>query len=202
MYSTKKTSILNGLNLKLVPFDFDWSNYDNDERSVLTQMRKAIKFYVDMGVLSASHFCKIDHRSTKRAGAYSPRRKVIKIASWLFRSNSAQEVESTIKHEIAHAIDIDNFGIQYSGGKRDLHGRTWKAIARAIGDDGERCYDSNTVNNDTAFKYTLRTNCCGMEIGRSKMTERVRRGFERGSRTFSCCNAPRSERTVTIIDNY
>lgn len=190
------------LTRKLKPFNFDWSNYHNDERTVVEQTRKAIQYYKDMGVIDSTTTCRINHRASRKAGTYCYVTQVVTIYAWLFRNNSAQEVENTIKHEIAHAIDIHNYGIRYRGSKRILHGHTWKAIARAIGDDGERCYDGKTVKNDAKkHKYTLRTQCCGYETTRQRLTTRIRRSIESGSAVFSCCNRPRSERRIIIIEN-
>jgi predicted SprT family Zn-dependent metalloprotease len=182
------------------PFDFDWSGNQTREMKVLFQLSNALKFYANMGILPTSNPVRpvINRRSKRVAGWFKKRGNnvSVEISAWLIRDNSFQEIENTIKHEIAHAI------AWYCYGKDCGHNHLWRAIAISIGDDGARCYDSKKVVNNNNFKYTLVTDCCGMKVGRTRITANVRKGIERGTRTFSCCSAPRRERTIKIIQNY
>tara|TARA_R110001592_G_scaffold241737_1_gene502205 strand:- start:32 stop:535 length:504 start_codon:yes stop_codon:yes gene_type:complete len=70
--------------------------------------------------------------------------------------NSEEQVRETILHEIAHALDVEKRG--YSS-----HDYKWNAIARSIGCTGERCYDSNLVEQPKS-KYSLICNSCKREV--------------------------------------
>ena len=196
MYNPTK---LRELKSDLVPFNFDWTGFGSNEDKTMEQMFNALKFYKNMGVLDLRYTCRIDRRTSKRAGVCNYGKCFIGVSHWLIRDNPLQEVENTIKHEIAHAIAITQFGREHGRG----HGYVWKTIARAIGDDGERCYSSATVKNTTKSKWTLKTDCCGSEIKRHKLSEKMKRGVTRGTVYATCCkHLPRDERRVRIIQNY
>lgn len=72
-------------------------------------------------------------RARKRLGACHQHRREITLSSYLTRSLSEDEVEETLRHEIAHAIDVEKRGT--TG-----HDATWKAIATACGARPERCH--------------------------------------------------------------
>ncbi|MBS1807533.1 MAG: SprT-like domain-containing protein [Acidobacteria bacterium] len=74
-------------------------------------------------------------KSKRTFGACSEARKLIKLSAPLTLLNPESEVLDTILHEIAHGLAGHNAG----------HNEKWKRIARSIGCNGERCYDSTVV---------------------------------------------------------
>lgn len=76
-------------------------------------------------------------------------------------------IRNTILHEIAHALSVYVYGIRSGRG----HGHNWKAIAKQIGCDGERCYDGETVNLPKA-KYSLTCDNCGYESPKHRKVSR------------------------------
>lgn len=67
-------------------------------------------------------------------------------------------IYNTILHEIAHALSVHVYGIRLGKG----HGSYWQSIARQIGCDAKRCFDSETVNMPKG-KYSLICDSCGYE---------------------------------------
>ena len=86
------------------------------------------------------------------------------------------KIYDTILHEIAHALCVHVHGISIGKG----HGSNWKSIARQIGSDGKRCFNSETVNMPKG-KYSLICDSCGKESTKHrKITKRYA--------CASCCN--------------
>lgn len=79
----------------------------------------------------------------------------IKLSKILTSLNSEEKVKDTILHEIAHALDVEERG--YSN-----HDTNWNRIARSIGCDGERCYNSMEINQPKS-KYSLMCMSCKKE---------------------------------------
>jgi predicted SprT family Zn-dependent metalloprotease len=134
------------------PMNFDWDSIKLSETDkkyssnhkihiVLQMMRKALDFY-DL----KSWSIRFD-KAKKRAGQCSYRERRISLSAHFVELNSYQEIENTIKHEIAHALSYIHFGV--TG-----HGVKWQRLAIAIGDDGKRCYDSAKVSMPKG-KYVL-----------------------------------------------
>lgn len=78
-------------------------------------------------------------RSRLRFGMCSPRSRRIQLSRHLTALNAPVQVEDTIRHEIAHALAFIKYGRNVG------HGPRWKAIAREIGADPRRCYDTTAV---------------------------------------------------------
>jgi predicted SprT family Zn-dependent metalloprotease len=57
--------------------------------------------------------------------------------------NDREQVEDTIRHEIAHALCTPP--IRVRGVKRDSHGEEWKRMCKRTGAKPERCYNMDTV---------------------------------------------------------
>jgi len=75
--------------------------------------------------------------------------KKIGLSKKMTEARTDKEVEQTILHEIAHAIDVE---IRRSSN----HDYFWKQIAEACGHSGERCTKvSQTVRNDTYKWYAF-----------------------------------------------
>lgn len=85
-------------------------------------------------------------------------------------------IYNTILHEIAHALSVHIYGIKIGKG----HGSQWKSIAKQIGCDGKRCFESASVNVPKG-KYSLICDNCGYE---SQKHRRVTRSYA----CSKCCD--------------
>jgi predicted SprT family Zn-dependent metalloprotease len=74
-------------------------------------------------------------RAVRRFGRCCYRTQTISLSEPLVRRNGREEVEETIRHEIAHALVGPGHG----------HGRVWKQMAVACGARAERCYSADRV---------------------------------------------------------
>lgn len=68
----------------------------------------------------------------RRAGCCFHSARVISLSRPLTKLRDTDDVRNTVLHEIAHAI----------AGHRAGHGPEWVTIARRIGCNGQRCYES------------------------------------------------------------
>jgi SprT protein len=112
-----------------------------------------------------------------RFGQCDHKRHRISLSRHLSVTNSEDDVEQVILHEIAHAL----------AGSKEGHGRAWLAIARSLGYRGGRTH-SAVVPTDTAKWRGL---CpVGHEVVR----------FRKPKRTMSCakCSARFSEAHVIV----
>ncbi len=156
----------------LKPMIFDWSSTKNQTvyQKVIELTSKALLFY-DLANWSVDF-----DKAKKRAGCCSFIEQKISLSKHFVKLNSIKEIEATIKHEIAHAIAYIHFG--HSG-----HGRIWKKVAIAIGDDGKRCYDSTKVVMPTG-KYIFECSSCHKEVHYHKKP-RVTRACGKCCREFN-----------------
>lgn len=86
-------------------------------------------------------------RARKRLGACRPKTRQITLSAHLSRTLPPAEVEDTIRHEIAHALDHE---LHPNRRGRRAHDRTWKALARRCGATPERCFDGELPDDPTA----------------------------------------------------
>lgn len=184
------------------PFDFDWGGYSSKEDKVMTQTLKALRHYADMGLIPHSVSYKLNRRSKKTAGWFKVRgtrtnhTSWVELAKWFVDANVFEEIEGTIKHEIAHAIEFHNLG------GRVGHDYRWVAIATAIGDDGARCYDSKKVVNNTKFKYTLICDHCGHKHGMTKVSRKRKLGVTNSSCGQCGGRSYNPSRLMRLVQNY
>ncbi|PAP76206.1 SprT-like domain-containing protein [Rubrivirga marina] len=82
-------------------------------------------------------------RARRRLGACHPTGRRITLSAHLTRTLSAAEVEETLRHEVAHAIDVERRG-------ETSHDATWRAIAIACGARPERCHTGTLPADPTA----------------------------------------------------
>jgi len=74
-------------------------------------------------------------------------------------------IKNTILHELAHAFCVHVYGIKHGRG----HGSNWRSIAIQIGNDGKRCFETETVNLPKS-KYTLICDTCGRQTPKHRKT--------------------------------
>lgn len=91
-------------------------------------------------------------RARRRLGACRAGSRQITLSAHLTPHLSAEEVEDTVRHEIAHALDIESRG-------QTNHDQTWKALARRCGAKPERCY-SGALSADHAAPYAATCPSC------------------------------------------
>ena len=84
-------------------------------------------------------------RARRRLGACHPSKKRITLSRHLAQTLPAAEVEDTVRHEIAHAVDLERRG-------RTAHDRAWKAVAVACGASPARCF-AGDLPPDPAAAY-------------------------------------------------
>lgn len=78
----------------------------------------------------------------RRFGLCRNEKKVISISLPLLNLNDEARVRDVILHEIAHALHYNKYERRslFLRRSRQVHGETWKEIARSIGCNGLRCY--------------------------------------------------------------
>lgn len=111
-----------------------------------------------------------DNKKTAK-GTCSKSKKTIFISEWLLKQNldKALSFENTLRHEIAHAIDFETRGTSD-------HGRIWKAIARKVLCDAERCYSSDSIKITEETKYTVVCDNCGKKEPSHKRIPKIEMG--------------------------
>ena len=82
-------------------------------------------------------------RARRRLGACHPARRAITLSARLTERLPAADVEDTLRHEIAHAIDVEQRG-------RTRHDARWRALAAACGARPERCYAAPLPPDESA----------------------------------------------------
>ncbi len=92
-------------------------------------------------------------RARKRLGVCRIHQKRITLSTHLSQTLPAADVEDTVRHEIAHAIDVERRG-------RSSHDRTWKALAVACGAAPARCFHGD-LPDDPRAPYVATCPSCG-----------------------------------------
>lgn len=110
---------------------------------------------------------KIGFRTAGKTGyVISRQRKIFNITmntNYLWSKDANEFIDSTLRHEIAHAV-ANLFNGSWG------HDKTWKVVARVIGDSGERCHNYATPENIPAGKSSKRVRTtfvcptCGTEF--------------------------------------
>ena len=96
-------------------------------------------------------------RARRRLGVCRPATKRITLSAHLSCTLPDAEVEDTVRHEIAHALDHE---LHPNRRGRRAHDRTWKALARRCGATPERCFDGDLPADPTA-PYAAVCPTCG-----------------------------------------
>ena len=106
----------------------------------------------------------------RRFGCCSYTRKQISLSKPLSLENLDKvdtQITDTMLHELAHAFSVHVYGMKEGRG----HNYNWKHIAKQIGCDGERCFDSDDVNMPKS-KYSLICDNCENETPKHKMVKK------------------------------
>jgi hypothetical protein len=99
-------------------------------------------------------------QAKKRFGVCRHRLKVIGLSWPLVSLNEREAVETTILHEVAHALAGANAG----------HGPVWAAWCHDLGIKAERCYDDQSVVMPPAPWYLV-CPLCGSRTARQRRTK-------------------------------
>jgi predicted SprT family Zn-dependent metalloprotease len=99
-------------------------------------------------------------RARRRLGACHSRTRRITLSHALSTALSPADVEDTIRHEIAHALDVATRG-------RTCHDAVWKAWAVRCGAAPARCY-SGALPTDAEAPYACLCPACGQADGRHR----------------------------------
>ncbi len=148
-----------------------------------TLMAKQFTFNTYFGVYTLSgeqlgYTFKFDS-AKRRFGCCNYGRKTIGLSMPLCSENLDKidtKITDTMLHELAHAFSVHVYGIREGRG----HGYNWQHIAKQIGCDGKRCFDSDKVNLPKS-KYTLLCESCGKSTPKHKV---IRKTYACGK----CCN--------------
>lgn len=116
-------------------------------------------------------------RARRRLGACHIRKKRITLSAHLAASLPLADIEDTIRHEIAHAIDAERRG-------RSNHDATWKALAIACGAAPERTFRGDLPDDAHDAPYQAVCPGCGTTAG-------LRRQPVRAPRCRACHEAGR-----------
>lgn len=110
-------------------------------------------------------------RAVRRFGRCSYVRKTISLSIKLVVLNRDEDVEDTIRHEIAHALIGPGFG----------HGHVWKAKARAIGARPRAC--ATAAEGKRTLQGSIVATCwtCGNVVRRHRVSRRK-------TACGACCN--------------
>lgn len=109
----------------------------------------------------------VSKRATRRAGAvktYADGRMELHLSEWLLTNAKWEEMENTVRHEVAHVI----------AGHKAGHGPKWKKIAKELGCTGERCYGEELAKAAPKGRYEATCRCSGKVYRRHKLAKHLR----------------------------
>jgi predicted SprT family Zn-dependent metalloprotease len=99
--------------------------------------------------------------SLSRFGYCSYTQKNISLSTNLVLLNDEGAVRLTILHEIAHALT-----------PQQHHNEVWQRVCKAIGGNGERCYDDKETETPLS-KYTAHCPSCGKDSPRNRKKKNI-----------------------------
>lgn len=131
----------------------------------------------------------------KRFGVCRLRSRVISLSAPLTLLNSAEQVEDTIRHEIAHALAGRETARRGNRLVTVHHGEKWKRMCAVTGANPKRCYDTADVN---VVEGTWRATCpgCGRVYHRH-VAPKSKRG-----RRFACPACCKEQNAGRFTEEY
>jgi predicted SprT family Zn-dependent metalloprotease len=111
----------------------------------------ANKLLKEFGLTDKGWTFKFD-KAVTRFGYCQFKCKRISLSKKLTIKNDRGQVENTIRHEIAHALDVEDRGTSD-------HSSKWKSWARYAGAEPERCYSEEEVETVKPKYYHVCPNC-------------------------------------------
>jgi predicted SprT family Zn-dependent metalloprotease len=125
------------------------------------------------------HMYDADHRdwrfefdnAVRRFGRCNYSAHKITLSRELVSRNDREQVEDTIRHEIAHALCKPP--IRVRGQKQESHGAEWKAMCAVTGAKPERCYDHEEVDAPRG-DWTATCRGCGAVFHKFRLPKRDR----------------------------
>jgi predicted SprT family Zn-dependent metalloprotease len=121
-------------------FKFKWDKRRKKLDHIQEQAQMCIDFY-------ELKYKFVFDNAKQRAGQCDYGRKRISLSRHYCELNDYDEIQSTIIHEVAHALSGKMFR-EYG------HGKTWQFMDIHLGNNGHRCYDSKKVNMpEGKYKY-------------------------------------------------
>ena len=144
---------------------------------------------VTLNIAKEGYTFKFD-KASRRFGRASYRNKTISLSRPICEANlnNAGEIINTILHEVAHILE-------YLRHRTTGHGYAWQSIARSIGCDGERYYNSSTVIQPES-KYSLVCPGCSKKVA-------IFRKPKRSRSCGICCPGRYNEKfKMKLVQNY
>jgi predicted SprT family Zn-dependent metalloprotease len=123
--------------------------------------------------------CKRKATRNRYTGEITVKSKTVELSNHLLRQNleegKASEWEETIRHELAHAVDIELRG-------KSNHDRTWKAVANAMLSTGRVTFSSDDLKDVKLSRYTLK--CVEDDCNFTSPSHKKRK---ENAKTYPCC---------------
>lgn len=106
----------------------------------------------------------------------------------------AAEWEEVIRHELAHAMDVEIRG-------KSNHDNHWKAVAREMLSSGRVTFSKDELKDEKLSKYTLK--CVEDDCDYTRKSHKKRK---ENARSFPCCttcyNAGKGYKRLVQVQNY
>ena len=99
--------------------------------------------------------------AVSRFGYCCESKKLISLSRQLTEMNALEAVRNTILHEIAHALT-----------PHQNHNEVWQRVCKAIGGNGQRCYDNNETETPLT-KYTAHCPNCSKDVQYNRKRKRL-----------------------------
>jgi len=122
--------------------------------------------------------------------------KRVELSMHLLTQNldQANQWEETIRHELAHAVDMEMRGTSN-------HDRVWQAVAGEMLSTGERTFSSDDLKDEKLSRYTLK--CIEDDCDFTRPSHKAR---PLNARSHPCCNdcynKGKGKKRLVQIQNY
>lgn len=142
-------------------------NLDLGEISTHSDLNRAKEFIINKYGFELDVDIEISERFKRKAGEYNPVKGKIKISKHLLENHSEKVIE-TLKHEIAHAEVISNYG------DSKPHGKEWKSVMKHLGiENPQACHNLKL----TEYNYFVECSNpdCDTRMGRHRKSKLVKK---------------------------